>query len=69
MYDAYAGCVGAGKNISFSAYLQVVTVTGHECQAVKLGHAQGQRPRAGFVFGKGAVDWLQQHIADCKPDK
>lgn len=36
---------------------------------MKVGHAQGQRPRAGTYFGKGAVDWLQQHIAACNPEK
>lgn len=42
---------------------------GRECRAVKVGQAQGRPLRASSYFGKGAVDWLQQHIAEDTPEK
>ena len=44
-------------------------LAGRECRAVKVGQAQGRPLRASTYFGKGAVDWLQQHIAEDRPEK
>ena len=45
------------------------TYVGRECRAVKVGQAQGRPLRASTYFGKGTVEWLQQHIAEDTPEK